>query len=89
MRQASSTREHRKTLPPSDALLARVCAVIDLLIDLGLSEQVATQVMVQRMVEAGVPVPESKHLGNFRTWIQEWRAAFRDGAATNDAVREY
>ena len=85
MSQSSRARERRKTLPPSDALLARVCAVIDLLIDLGLSEEVATQTMLQRMLESGVPVDP----GNCRRSIQDWRAALRNGAATEDARREY
>ena len=85
MSQGSRARERRKTLPPSDALLARVCAVIDLLIDLGLSEEVATQTMLQRMLEAGVPLdPEI-----CRRSIEDWRAAFRNGAANEDARREY
>jgi hypothetical protein len=85
MSQSPHTRERRKTLPPSDALLARVCAVIDLLIDSGLSEEVATQTMLQRMLEAGAPVDP----GNCRRSIQDWRAALGNGTATEDARREY
>jgi|KBSMisStandDraft_5_1062788.scaffolds.fasta_scaffold232986_2 hypothetical protein len=85
MSHGSRARERRKTLPPSDALLARVCAVIDLLIDSGLSEEVATQTMLQRMREAGVPLDTEICLRS----IEDWRAAFRNGAANEDARREY
>ena len=85
MSQSSRTKDRRNKLPPSDALLARVCAVIVLLIDSGLSEEIAMQTMLQRMIETGVRVhPEicSKR-------IEELRAAFRDGVATKDALSEY
>ena len=85
MSHGSRARERRKTLPPSDALLARVCAVIDLLIDSGLSEEVATQTMVQRMIEAGVPASPENCLRS----IQDCREALSNGAATEDALREY
>ena len=85
MSHPPQTRERRKTFPPSDALLARVCAVIDLLIDSGLSEEVATQTMVQRMIEAGVPASPENCLRS----IQDWREALSNGAATEDALREY
>jgi hypothetical protein len=85
MNQDSRIRERRRTLPPSNALLARVCAVIDLLIDSGLSEEVATQTMLQRMQEAGVALEP----GNCQRSIEDWRTAFRNGTATEDAHREY
>jgi diguanylate cyclase (GGDEF)-like protein len=40
---SNSKRERRKGEPPSDALLARVCAVLDLLVASGLSEEGAAQ----------------------------------------------
>ena len=85
MSQGSRIRERRRTLPPSDALLARVCAVIDLLIDSGLSEEIAAQTMLQRMQEAGVAVDP----GNCQRSIAHWRTAFQNGTATEDARREY
>ena len=81
--------ERRKAHPPSDALLARVCAVIDLLIASGLSEEIATQTMVQRMIAAGVPVPESEEADNWWKSMLAWKAAFRNGAATDDTLKEY
>jgi len=81
--------ERRRALPPSDALLARVCAVIDLLIASGLSAEVAAQAMVQRMIAAGVPVPESEDAGNWWKSLLTWKLAFRNGAATDDTLREY
>ena len=89
MNQHSRYGERRKTFPPSDALLARVCAVIDLLIASGLSEDVATQAMVQRMMEAGVRLPENEDAGSLWKRIKSLRVAFQNGAATDDTFREY
>ena len=81
--------ERRSELPLSDALLARVCAVIDLLIASGLGEEVAAQTMVQRMIAAGVPVPENEDAGNWWKSLMAWKSAFLAGAATDDTFREY
>ena len=89
MNQHSRHRERRKTFPPSDALLARVCAVVDLLIASGLSEDVAVRAMVQRMMEAGVPLPKNEDAGSLWKRIKALRAAFQNGAASDDTVREY
>ena len=82
-------RERRNALPPSNALLARVCAVIDLLSASGLSDKVAAQVMVQRMMAAGIPVPEGAEAGNWWQCILAWRLSFRNGTVTDDALSEY
>lgn len=82
-------RERRNALPPSNALLARVCAVIDLLSASGLSDKVAAQVMVQRMMAAGIPVPEDAEAGNWWQCILAWRLSFRNGTATDAALSEY
>jgi diguanylate cyclase (GGDEF)-like protein len=80
-------RERRNGSPPSDALLARSSAVVDLLVDSGLSEEGAAQLMVDRMVSAGVFVPKT---GAAR-WkdLLAWRADLLNGAAWEDALREY
>ena len=80
-------RERRKGAPPSDALLARISAVVDLLVDSGLSEQGAAQLMIDRMVSAGVCIPKT---GPAR-WkdLLAWRADLRNGAAWEDVTREY
>jgi len=82
-------RERRNALPPSDELLARVCAVIDLLIASGLSEKIAAQIMAKKMTAAGIPAPKSGEEGNWWQCILSWRVAFRNGAASVDALSEY
>ena len=72
--------ERRSELPPSDALLARVCAVIDLSIASGLGEEVAAQAMVQRMIAAGVPVPENEDAGSCWKSLLAWKSAFLAGS---------
>jgi diguanylate cyclase with GGDEF domain len=57
--RSSKRKERRKGEPPSDALLARVCAVIDLLVASGLSEEGAAQVMTRRMIAGGVSAPKT------------------------------
>jgi hypothetical protein len=48
----------RKQLPPSDLLLARGAAVIDLLIKAGADESEAAQTVMRRLMAAGVPPPK-------------------------------
>jgi two-component system cell cycle response regulator len=50
-------QERRSMRPASDRLVARVCAVMDLLITAGLSEDLAARAMAQRLTAAGVPAP--------------------------------
>jgi hypothetical protein len=91
--QVSSTaskeaKERRADTPPSDAFLARVCAVVDFLISSGLSEGVATQILAQRLTSD----PTADGDQEVKVWsarITEWRIAFRDGKATEKAVAEY
>jgi diguanylate cyclase (GGDEF)-like protein len=88
-RPAREVKERRLGRPPGDGLLARVCAVIDLLIASGLSEADAAQAMAQRMVAANIPPPRNAADGTWWTCILAWRAAFRDGVATDEALKEY
>ena len=81
------SRERRKRAPPSDALLARISAVIDLLVTSGLSEEGAAQLMVDRMLSAGVCIRKT---GSAR-WqdLLTWRADLQHGVAWEDVIREY
>jgi two-component system, cell cycle response regulator len=80
-------RERREGAPPSDALLARISAVVDLLVDSGLSEEGAARLMIDRMVSVGVRFPTT---GSAR-WkdLLAWRSDLQNGAAWEDVVREY
>ena len=80
-------RERRGGAPPSDALLARLSAVVDLLVDSGLSEEGAARLMIDRIVSAGVFVPK---VGSAR-WLDllAWRTELRNGAAWEDVIQEY
>ena len=82
-------RERRKSAPPGDALYARVFAITDLLISAGLSDEVAAQVMTQRLNAAGVPVPKNCEETDWWRYILDRRAAFRAGDTTEDALKEY
>lgn len=79
----------RKRRPPSDALLARVSAVIDLLIKAGHEESEAAQMIMRRLIASGVPAPERG--GDARGWkrLLEWRVGILCGTAPRDAQEEY
>jgi hypothetical protein len=86
---SSKRKERRKGEPPSDALLARVCAIIDLLVASGLSEEGAAQVMMRRMIAGGASAPKT---GNAPTpWkrLLAWKAELQDGLRPLDAMDEY
>lgn len=86
---SSTRKERRKGEPPSDALLGRACAVIDLLVASGLSEEGAAQVMTRRMIAGGVSAPKT---GNAPTpWkrLLAWKAELQDGLRPLAALDEY
>ncbi len=87
-RPAPSERGERAS-PPSDVLLARICAVIDLLVTSGLSEEGAAQVMTRRMIGGGVSAPKkgTARIGWKR--LLAWKAEFQDGLRPLDAIDEY
>jgi hypothetical protein len=58
-RTSTEFRDRRHGHPACEGLLARVCAVVHLLVASGLSEEIATQTMAQRMVSAGIPFPKN------------------------------
>jgi diguanylate cyclase (GGDEF)-like protein len=88
-RLSPEARERRRGQPACDGLLARVCAVIDLLIASGLSEEIATQTMAQRMVSAGIPFPRNAQCEKWGDYLMAWRTAFQRGVARNAALEEY
>lgn len=87
--QGQGVANRRKHRPPSDLLLARGAAVIDLLIKAGNDESEAAQIVMRRLVAAGVPPPEKG--GDARGWrrLLEWRAAILQGCGSSEALSEY
>jgi hypothetical protein len=87
--QAEGARNRRKRRPPSDVFLARASAVIDLLIKAGKDESEAAQIVMRRLMAAGVPPPEKG--GDARGWrrLLEWRNDLLHGVAPKEAELEY
>ena len=79
----------RKRRAPSEALLARTCALIDLLIKGGSKEAEAAQLVIGRLMRAGIPPP--KKGGDARGWkrLLEWRTDLGNGLVSNSARQEY
>jgi hypothetical protein len=87
--QGAGVANRRKQRPPSDLLLARGAAVIDLLIKAGADESEAAQTVMRRLMAAGVPPP--KQGGDARGWrrLLEWRATILQGFGSSEAQQEY
>jgi len=79
----------RKRLPPSEALLARISALIDLLIKGGSDDARAARTAMRRLVATGVPAPSQG--GDARGWkrLLEWRADLANGLVSDAARQEY
>jgi hypothetical protein len=86
---SGSTANRRKRRPPSENLLARVAAVIDLLVKAGSDEGDAAQTVMRRLMAAGVPPPQQG--GDARGWkrLLMWRADLSHGLASAEAQAEY
>ena len=86
---SETVSNRRKRRPPSEALLARVSALIDLLIKAGSDEAEAAQIMMRRLVAAGIPPP--KQGGDARGWkrLLEWRTDLGNGLVSEKAQQEY
>ena len=86
---SETVSNRRKRRPPSEALLARVSALIDLLIKAGSGEAEAAQIMMRRLVAAGIPAP--KQGGDARGWkrLLEWRDDLGNGLVSEKAQQEY
>jgi hypothetical protein len=84
-----ATPNRRRGRPPSDTLLARASAVIDLLIKAGYDEARAAQTVMRLLMAAGVPAPQKG--GDARGWkrLLECRAEFVHGLGSAEAVAEY
>jgi diguanylate cyclase with GGDEF domain len=87
--QCLEPRERRCGQPASEGLLARVCAVIDLLIASGFGEETAVQVLAQKMVSAGIPFPKNAQSEKWDDYLMAWRTAFLEGIASDQASVEY
>ncbi|MGA7457550.1 MAG: hypothetical protein WBW51_09590, partial [Methyloceanibacter sp.] len=76
---SETVSNRRKRRPPSVALLARVSALIDLLIKAGSGEAEAAQIIMRRLVAAGIPA--LKQGGDARGWkrLLEWRDDLGNG----------
>jgi two-component system cell cycle response regulator len=86
---AAKRPERRRGYPPSDALLARVCAAMDLLVASGLSEEGAAQVMMRRMIAAGISAPKKGKAPTGWKRLLAWKADLQAGLIWDDAGREY
>ncbi len=73
---------------PSDAILARACAVMDLLTLEGRPEDQAAQVVTRKLLLAGVNPPSG---GDARGYMRlvEWRQKLRQGRVSAGALMEY
>ena len=87
--QAQGVANRRKRRPPSEILLARASAVIDLLIKAGHDESEAAQMVTRRLMAVGVPPPEKG--GDARGWkrLLEWRTDLSHGLVSKEAQYEY
>jgi hypothetical protein len=80
--------ETRAERPPTDAMLARVAAVIDLLVKAGYDDEKAAQLIMRKLMAAGVAPPAG---GDARGWkrLLFWRADLSFGLASPEAKDEY
>lgn len=86
---ARKKSNRRKRLPPSEALLARVSALIDLLIKGGANDAQAARAAMRRLVATGVPAPTQG--GDARGWkrLLQWRTDLANGLVSDAAQQEY
>ncbi len=79
----------RKGAAPSEAFLGRVAAVIDLLVKAGYEEGEAAQMILRRLLAAGVSAPRKG--GDARGWkrLLEWRADLGYGLASEEGSAAY
>jgi hypothetical protein len=82
-------RERRRRSPPSEPFLARVAAVIDLLVKAGSEEGEAAQIVMRWLLAAGVPPPQQGP--DARGWkrLLFWRSRLQQGLVSPEAIEEY
>jgi hypothetical protein len=87
--QGQSIASRRRRRPPSEALLARLAAVIDLLVSGGYDEAEAAQLVTLEMLAAGIPLPQQG--SDARGWkrLLAWRANLSHGVGSRAAKDEY
>ena len=85
---AAMSAERRAGRPPTDAMLGRVAAVIDLLVKAGYDEEKAAQLIMRKLMAAGIAPPQG---GDARGWkrLLLWRADLSFGVASPEAKEEY
>lgn len=81
--------ERRRGKPPSEVFLARVAAIIDLLVKAGAEEGEAAQIVMRWLLAAGVPAPSQG--ADARGWkrLLAWRMRLMHGLATDEAKDAY
>ncbi len=84
--------ERRKGKPPSEVFLARIAAIIDLLVKAGADEAEAAQIVMRWLLAAGIPAPSQG--ADARGWkrLLAWRQRVMHGLASdeaNDAYQEF
>ncbi|MDJ0514321.1 MAG: hypothetical protein QNJ62_12850 [Methyloceanibacter sp.] len=82
-------RDRRRKAPPSDTLLARAAAIIDLLVKDGQGDEGAAQRVMRHLLLAGVPAPTQG--GDSRGWhrLLEYRNTLLQGGGSDEARAEY
>lgn len=87
--QDAGAKNRRKGRAPSDKLLARAAAVIDLLVKSGSDEGEAAQMVMRKLIAAGVPAPQQG--GDARGWkrLLSCRAYLSQGLGSAEAKEEY
>jgi two-component system cell cycle response regulator len=81
-------QDRRQRQTPSDVLLARVCAVIDLLIASGLSQETAAELMTEKMIMAGIPAPTAPGV-TFCQRLLSWRNDLESNRTSPESRGEY
>lgn len=87
--QTEKVTSRRKQRPPTEKLLARASAVIDLLIKAGSDDAEAAQLFMRKLMAAGIPPPLKG--GDARGWkrLLEWRTDLGNGLVSEEARQEY
>ena len=81
--------EKRKGQAPSEVFLARVAALVDLLVKAGAEEGEAAQIVMRWLLAAGVPAPAQG--ADARGWkrLLAWRQRLSHGFVSDEAKHEY